>query len=297
LRTLVQDRARALLDAIAEAGETEFIRAFASDLPLWTMCRFLGIDEGDRMEIAGFLTGTEEGFSQQMTPELRRKVEASILALNDYVARLIDRRSRDPKDDIVSALVMLRNTAGGPADDEMLAMVVNIIGGSVGSTRAAFANTALLFAEHPEQAAIVRARPDLARQAVEECLRLHPPFRIARRQAVAPIRAFGLDLAPGDTVFVPKQAVNRDPARWDRPNAFDVMRPERRHLSFGYGAHFCLGQAIARANLQEAVPIILDRLHDIELIRQPKREPFTMDEQLDGLWLRFRPSPAGGTIH
>jgi cytochrome P450 len=287
LRGLVRERTHALLDRFAATGEVELIQAFATDLPLWTMCRFLGVDEADRMEIGSFLTGTEEGFTQQMTPELRRRVEASIVALNEYVADLIARRSREPKDDIVSSLVQLRDSGAGPAEDEMLALVVNVIGGSVGSTRAALANSMLLFAQFPDQADRLRAQPELARQAVEECLRMHPPFRIARRRVVAPVSAFGRDLGAGDTVFVPRQGVNRDPTRWDRPNEFDIARPERRHLSFGYGAHFCLGQAIARANLQESLPIVLDRLRDIELVKQPKRVPFTMDEQLDGLHIRF----------
>lgn len=287
LRALVQERAHALVDMFVETGEVEFVAGFATDLPLWTMCRFLGIDEADRLEIGAFLTGTEEGFTQAMTPEIRSRVEASILALNDYVARLIVRKKRDPRDDIVSVLATSSDAGTGPAEDEMLALVVNIIGGSVGSTRAAFANTMLLFAEHPDQAEHVRRQPDLVRLAVEECLRFHPPFRVARRRVVRPVQAFGLDLAPGDTVFVPRQAVNRDPARWERPNGFDVTRPERRHLSFGYGAHFCLGQAIAQANLQEALPILLDRLRDLEIAAPPVRTPFTMDEQLTGLHLRF----------
>lgn len=290
LRGLVQDRAGALLDRFSGDGEVEFISAFASDLPLWTMCKFLGIDEADRLEIGSFLTGTEEGFTAAMTPEIRRRVEDSILALNDYVTRLIARKAREPGDDIVSTLAQLKEGGEGPAEDEMLALVVNIIGGSVGSTRSALSNAMLLFAQHPEQAEIVRRRPELAKQAVEECLRFHPPFRVARRRVVEPISAFGLDLAPGQMVFVPRQAANRDPARWERPNEFDVMRPERRHLSFGYGAHFCLGQAIARANLQESLPIALDRLRDLVLAEKPRRIPFTVDEQLDGLRLRFRPA-------
>ena len=272
LRGLVRERANALLDRVAETGEIEFIS---------------GIDEADRLEIGSFLTGTEEGFTQQMTPELRRRVEQSIVALNTYVADLIERRAREPKDDIVSSLVQLRDSGGGPAEDEMLALVVNIIGGSVGSTRAAFANSMLLFAQHRDQAEKLRQNPELAKQAVEECLRMHPPFRIARRKAIAPIEAFGLKLEIGNTILVPKQGANRDPARWERPNEFDIARPERRHLSFGYGAHFCLGQAIARANLQEALPIVLNRLRNIEVARQPERVPFTMDEQLDGLHLKF----------
>jgi cytochrome P450 len=289
LRSLVRHRANALLDVAVAAGEMDFLEGFAADLPLWTMCQFLGIEDEDRLSIGSFLTGTEEGFTQQMTPELRRKVEASIVALNDYVTELIARRSREPKNDIVSTLVELRAAGEGPDAEEMHALVVNVIGGSVGSTSSALSNSLLLFAEHPEQADALRARPELARAAVEECLRYRPPFRVARRRVVAPIRAFGRDLEPGDTVFVPRQAANRDPERWANPNDFDIARPEKRHMSFGYGAHFCLGSAIARANLQEALPIVLDRLRDIELVREPERVPYTMDEKLDSLDIRFRP--------
>lgn len=289
LRGLVRTRTRALLDAVAAQGEMDFLEQFAKDLPLWTMCQFLGIEDADRLSIGSFLTGTEEGFTQQMTPELRRKVEASIVALNDYVAELIQRRTREPKSDIVSTLAQLHASGDGPNDDETLALVVNIIGGSVGSTSSALSNSLLLFAEHPDQADRLRAQPDRARAAVEECLRYHPPFRVARRRVVDPIAAFGIDLKPGDTVFVPRQAANRDPERWANPNIFDILRPERRHLSFGFGAHFCLGQAIARTNLQESLPIVLDRLRDIEIVRKPERVPYTMDEKLDGLSIRFRP--------
>ncbi len=288
LRSLVRDRTQALLDRAVASGTLDFDRDFAADLPLWTMCRFLGIDEADRFEIAAFLTGTEEGFTQAMTPALRVKVEASITALNDYVADLVERRSQAPQDDIVSTLIGQQHEGDGPAPADMLALIVNLIGGAVGSTRAALNNSIVLFAQFPGEAEHLREQPTLIRQAVEECLRIHAPFRVARRVAVAPVAAFGLDFKPGDSVFVPRQAANRDPARWENPDTFDIDRPERRHLSFGFGAHFCLGQAIARANLQESLPIILDRLRDIELTSPIRRVPFTMDERLETLQIGFR---------
>jgi cytochrome P450 len=296
LRSLVRERANTLIDAAIEAGEMDFLEGFAEDLPLWTMCLFLGIDDTDRLSIGSSLTGTEEGFTQKMTPEIRGRVEASIVALNDYVTELIARRAREPKDDIVSVLAQLRAAGEGPNEDEMHALIVNVIGGSVGSTSSALSNSLLLFAEHPDQADILRARPELARAAVEECLRFRPPFRIARRRVIEPINAFGIDLEPADTVFVPRQAANRDPERWSDPDRFDIQRAEKRHLSFGYGAHFCLGAAIARANLQEALPIVLDRLRDIEVVGKPERIPFTMDEKLDSLHIRFRPARPGGMV-
>jgi cytochrome P450 len=288
LRALAVERANVLIDRHAQAGEMEVLKDFASDLPLWTMCRFIGIDDDDRERLGAFLVGTEEGFTSPMTPERRKRCETSILALNDYVTGLIERRRADPRDDVVGILVSEQPQPGGPSDIELHSLIVNIVGGSVGSTRAAFANAILEFARHPDQADIVRRDPTMVKRAVEECLRFHPPFRFGRRVAKEPVRLFGLDLEPGQSLFIPRQAYNRDPARFDAPDLFDVNRPERRHLSFSYGAHFCLGQAVARTNLQEGLRVFLDRCRDIELVEEPRRVPFTPDEQLESLRIKFR---------
>jgi cytochrome P450 len=288
LRALATERANTLIDRHAGTGEMEVLKDFASDLPLWTMCRFIGIDDEDRERLGAFLVGTEEGFTSPMTPERRKRCETSILALNDYVTGLIERRRADPRDDVVGILVSEQPQPGGPSDIELHSLIVNIVGGSVGSTRAAFANAILEFARHPDQANIVRRDPAMVKRAVEECLRYHPPFRFGRRVVKEPVSLFGLDLKPGQSLFIPRQAYNRDPARFDAPDLFDVNRPERRHLSFSYGAHFCLGQAVARTNLQEGLRVFLDRCHDIELVEEPKRLPFTPDEQLESLRIRFQ---------
>jgi len=111
--------------------------------------------------------------------------------------------------------------------------------------------------------------------------------RYAGREAVS---AFGLDFAAGDTVFLARQAANRDPARFTDPDRFDperfaADRGEARHVTFGYGPHFCLGQALARLDLDEALRAFLDHPSRWRLAVEPQRIPFTIDEQLDALWL------------
>jgi cytochrome P450 len=107
---------------------------------------------------------------------------------------------------------------------------------------------------------------------------------------VASVSAFGLELKPGDLLFLTRQGANRDPERWENPGEFNISRPERRHFSFGYGVHQCLGQAVARVNLQEAIPIVLNRLERLELDDEVKRVPFCVDERLEYLRLRFAPA-------
>jgi cytochrome P450 len=288
LRVIAQERANTLIDQFIDRGELDVIEDFASDLPLWTICRFIGVDDEDRVEIGTFLAGNEEGFSKRMTPELRRRVETSITKLNDYVRRLIARRQREPRDDVVSAMVSQQSKGEGPSDEDFLALLVNILGGAVGSTRAAISNGILSFTQNPDQAELLRQNPKLSRQAVEECLRYHPPFRTAYRKTTEAMSFAGLSLKPRETVFIPRQGINRDPERFEDPDKFNILRPERRHISFSFGAHFCLGQAVARVNIQESLLAFLSRCHDLELRSQPERVPFVVDEQLTDLTVGFR---------
>ena len=118
-----------------------------------------------------------------------------------------------------------------------------------------------------------------------------PPFRSTRRKAAGPCTVAGLDLAAGDTVYLSLQAANRDPDRFDRPHAFDIVRGDTNHASFGHGPHFCLGQALARANLAIAIPALVRRCHDLEIVGTPTRIPFDPTEAFDALHVRFRVEP------
>jgi cytochrome P450 len=205
------------------------------------------------------------------------------VALSRYVEELVAQRIRTPGEDLVSDLVA-SESAGVLSREELVALVVNVIGGSVGSSRAGIVNSILLMLQHPEQAEWTRSAPERIRPAVEECLRYHPPFRTGRRRACETNDQFGLHFEPGDTVLLARQAANRDPARWAEPDRFDVTRPEQRHYSFGWGSHFCLGNALARLDIQVAVATFLERCEGAQLAEaHPWRIPFTADEQLESL--------------
>jgi cytochrome P450 len=292
VRPMVRDHAHRLLDAVADAGEMDVIADYAHDVPLYGICVFLGIDERDRDEIQAFMVGTDEGFAWPMTEERKQRANEGIVALYEYVDRLIDRRRDDPGDDLVSALVHAEESGDRLNRDELLAMVVNIIGGAVGSSEAAISNAAHLFASHPDQAQIVRDDRSIDRDVIEECLRYAPPFRSTRRKALQPVEVIGLHLDAGQTILVSRQAANRDPARFADPHRFDVRRGDHRHAAFGHGPHFCLGQALARANLTEAIPIMVRRCRDLEVTTEPlRREPFGPTERFEALRVRFVAEP------
>lgn len=283
LRAGLYERAKSILGDATEAGQFDVVADYAHDLPLWLLCQFLGLPLEDYTDIAAFLVGTEEGFAEPMTQERRARAEGGIVALYDYVEGLVEDRLAHPLEDLISDLV--QSEREGRLDrPELLALVVNVIGGAVGSTRAAIANSVYLLLAHRDQARWVRDDTSRVRLAVEECLRYAPPFRAGRRKAVVATSRFGLDLAPGDTIYLARQAVNRDPKRWPDPERFDVSRPEQRHYSFGYGPHFCLGQALARLDIQIALQAVVEHIDHLELlIERPVRIPFTTDEQIEAL--------------
>jgi cytochrome P450 len=286
LRSSLREHASELLGAATAGDGFDVVSDYAADLPLWLICEFLGLPTDSRAEIDEFLTGTEEAFTDPMTAQRREGAETGIVALAGFVERLIAERMRRPAEDLVSDLLEAERE-GRAERAELVALVVNVIGGAVGSSRVGISNAILLLLSHPEQAQWVRQDPDRTRAAVEECLRYHPPFRAGRRKVVSAVDQFGVHLEPGETVYLARQAANRDSDRWSDPDTFDVTRPESRHYSFGYGPHFCLGQALARLDIQESVWQFLQQCPGAQLVEAaPRRVPFTPDDQLVALPVR-----------
>jgi cytochrome P450 len=292
VRPLVRAFAEQLLDRLVARDEMEVQLDFAREIPLFGICVFLGIPEEDRYVIEALHFGTEEGFGWPMTPERKQKADDGITGLYDYARRLVERRRREPQDDLVTALASVEEQGERLTEDELLAMVVNIIGGAIGSTQSAISNAAYLFATHPDQAELLRHDPGLDRLAVEEVLRFAPPFRSTRRKALEPTTVAGLTVEPGEAVLLSRQAANRDPLRFPDPHRFDIRRGDTNHASFGHGPHFCLGQALARANLVESVPAFVRRCRDLEVVGEPVRLPFDPVEKFDALRIRYRGSVA-----
>lgn len=286
LRSALSAHAAEMLRSVSSASTFDVVADYARDLPMWLICEFLGLPQSASSELDDLLTGTEEMFADPLTPERRARAEDGIVELGEFVEQLVSERRASPQEDLVSDLLEAQAT-GRLSYEELIALVVNVLGGAVGSSRAGISNALYELMRHPEQLAYVMADRDRLPGAVEECLRFHPPFRLGRRRVVEATDVLGVELSPGASVVVARQAVNRDPARWSDPDVFDVRRKPDRHYSFGYGAHFCLGQALARLDVQEAIWAFFTVLPAVELVTEvPRRVPFTADEQLEELVVR-----------
>ena len=293
----VRDELTAYSDSLVRAlgdAPVEVHGAIGHEIPLTAICLLLGIPVEDRYRIDEFMVGTEEGFSYPMTQEKQDRANAGIVALYEYTTELVERRRAEPTDDLVSALIVAEEAGDRLSHDELMAMVVNLIGGATGSSDAGIANLVHILATEPGVHAEVRDDPTLVEAFVEEVLRFRPPFRSTRRKAVTDLELAGEQLAAGDTVYLSRQAANRDPERFPDPHRFDIHRPRKRHLSFGYGAHYCLGQALARVNLNVAAAVITQRWESVELLEEPRRVPFDAAERFESLRVQPRLAPAGG---
>ncbi|SCF01112.1 cytochrome P450 [Micromonospora mirobrigensis] len=264
-----------LLDELAEAGAdgrpVDFMAAFALRLPSDVVGELLGVPEADR----AWFPSRVRTFDAVL--EIGRRSMREIRAANDaageltgYFTELLAARRARPHDDLVSALVAIRDRDPEQLTaDELLANLIIMYNAGFRTTANLLGNGLALLVERPDALAVLRADPTLAASYVEEILRFEPPVHFALRYAGHDTEVGGLPVAAGRTVVVLTGAANRDPRRFADPDSFDPSRVDNRHLAFSAGPHYCLGAALARAEGRLVLPRLLDRFPDLTLAAAP----------------------------
>jgi len=263
----------------------DLVREYADELPVWLICELFGISATERDRLEAFIVGTDRGLTDPATEEYRASVDHGIELINSYVAELVADRRKTPHEDLLTLLVQVTETDPLPfGDEDLIALIVNLIAGAIGSSRAGISNALYLLLTHPEVVQHLKTEPSAIPRAVNEFLRVAPPSRFARRMFLEDVDLPSLTVPKGQYIYLARQAINRDPAEWPQPNTLDIDRPERRHISFGRGPHVCIGQALARLDIQEAVLAFLDHADRAELtIETVDRVPFVLTEQIVSL--------------
>jgi cytochrome P450 len=291
LRPLIRRHAHALLDARIESGELEGRLDYAMPLPRRVMMDFLGLAADELASSQKPMAGVNivDCFGPNVTPQLRAEANEAIRLSMEHTARLYERRRKEPRDDLLTHLVQARDEHGQLSDGELITLFSTIFG-SGASTGSIIASGLLELARHPDQAALLRADPERWKKgASEETLRYRPAITGVGQKAATDTRAFGLDLAEGTPLSVVLGSANRDADYWEDPERFDITRdPKKTALTFGIGAHVCLGHAMARATVEEALAVFVERCDEIELREEARWIPFVMENKLDGLKLGFR---------
>jgi len=279
LRPRIEAIAHRLIDALLmQPQPADLVAALAVPFPSLVMCDLVGSPYEDHTFIIECAAG-RHGLRQ--TPA---EAEGKARELAEYFMRLIRRKETSPGDDLVSRIIDEQVRPGHLSREDFAEIGAMILRAGHDTTTNMVGLGTLILLAHPEQAAAVRDDPDVVPGAVEELLRYVSPVQFSPRRVALEDVAIGDVVIPkGDGVFALNPAANRDPAVFPDPDAFDVTRDASRHLAFGFGIHQCLGQILARLELQVVLPLLLQRLPNLRIAAQPGEIRFKDDMQIYGV--------------
>lgn len=268
---IVDERIAAMRDA---GGRADLVREFALPVPSLVICEMLGVPYADREH---FQRVSNDIFDQALPIERRN---AASMELFGYVHGLVPSKRTEPGDDLLSALAADDDLT----DDEVGGIGMILLLGGHETTANMFGLGTLALLEHPDQLARLRAEPALMEGAVEELLRYltvaHAGMmRIVKEDA----EIDGRILRAGEYVTVAPHAVNRDPARFDRPGELDVGRDAQGHMAFGHGVHQCVGQQLARVEMRIGFAKLLEAFPGLRLAVPPEEVPLRTDMFIYGV--------------
>ncbi len=293
VRPVTREHLRSLLERHSDTGEFD-LKAEINLVPFMSIVSFLDIDIDEGVSIGMQMAeGAGEAFGPNVTQEIRDKANATFAAVMEFVGGLIESRRSDPRDDLLSRLIAAEEHGDKLSHDELIVLFTNIFGGAIETTASMMTSMFIELARHPDQLELLRQDPEgLKRGAVEEVLRYRPAFYASGNKANVATEVAGLSFAAGEPLSIIIGGPNRDPARYFDPERFDITRdPTIWPFTFSMGPHFCLGQALARAELQETAFVIARHTRDLGLIEEPKWQSQVMVNQVDRCLIRYRFNP------
>ena len=282
----IQELVDARLDVAVAAGELEAIGELAFPLPFDVITELLGMPEAlhdarDRIrDVSGTLVRSLEPVTD---PELLRAIAQAGREMGELVESVIRWKRTHPGDDLLTTLIEAHDDAGDRlTDEELVAQVGLLFIAGHETTVNLIGNGLLALARRPDQWALLRDRPDLLGNAVDELLRFDSPVQMTRRITREPIEVAGTAIPARTFVLCVLASANRDEVRFgDDAGSLDITRPNAHdHLAFGGGAHYCLGASLAKLEAQIAIGSLASRCASIELAEEP---PYTGRINLRGL--------------
>jgi len=289
LKIRVDELARIYVDKMVEKGpECDFVQEVAVNYPLYVILSLLGLPESDfprMLKLTQEMFGGEDTeFQRGGTPE---DMLAVLLDFFNYFAALTASRREHPTEDLASAIA--NATVNGEPLSDMDTASYYVIVASAGhdTTSAGIAGGLLALLEHPDELARLQNDMSLMGTAVEEMIRWVVPVKEFMRTAQADTEVRGVAIAEGESVLLSYVSANRDEDVFTDPFRFDVGRDPNKHLSFGYGVHFCLGAALARMEMNSFFSELIPRVKTIELAGEPELIATTFVGGLKHLPIRY----------
>jgi cholest-4-en-3-one 26-monooxygenase len=284
----VREIAARIVDAVAPRGECDFVTEVAAELPLQVIAELVGIPLEDRQMVFDW-SNRLIGFDD---PEFQTTLDDGKLAATEmymYANQLAQQRRKNPRRDLIS--VLLDAEVDGEKLSELELDVFFLLLSVAGNetTRNLISGGMRTLIEHPAERRRLIENPRLLESAVEEMLRWVSPVMHFRRTATHDTELHGEKIREGDKVVIWYISANRDEDVFPEPERFDVARTPNDHLAFGLGAHFCLGNNLARLEIRLVFEELLRRLPDIELAAPPRRLRSNFINGIKSMPVRFTP--------
>jgi cytochrome P450 len=266
LRPFMRETVNSLLDPFAASGKAEVVGDICEPYPIPIICELLGAPKEDWKLFSRLASEILLIFSDNLAQNMPVFLNAQ-QELEKYTEGLIEKRRSVPADDLITDLIAAEEAGDKLNTEELTMMVDAVIVGGTDTTRNQLGLALALFAEYPEQWALLGKDPSLAQRAVEEVLRFSGAVGGTIRFASEDIEYNGVLFPKGTFMSTSMSTGNYDASVFPTPETFDITREPvgQPHLSLGAGIHYCLGASLARAELQEAFTVLSQRMLNLEL--------------------------------
>ena len=267
-----------LLGKLGDEREIDFVQEFASHVPGLIIGHILGVPDADAPKLRHWSEEIVRFYDVGRDDDDKARAELATTEFHDFLTALLKDRARAPKDDLLSRLIEHRN-AGALSQDELISTAMLILMAGHGSTIDVLGSGLHALLRFPDQHARLRDDPGLIKTAVQEMFRFESPLPFFHRFATEEAVVGGKRFPAGTRFGLLYGAANRDPERFDNPDLFDIARTPNRHMAFGGGIHFCLGNHLARLDMDVIFTTLNARFRKIELVDQTPQYKQSLSER------------------
>lgn len=286
LTPFIDQTAERLWDNGLQSGGIEWMSAMANRLPMMIVTRLIGVPDVDSEQLMRWGYASTQVVEGLVGHEQLAAAGIAVMELAGYINEHFGRAAADPRDDLLSVLATAC-ASGELAELTALNMMATLFSAGGESTASLIGSAAYILASRPSIQRQLRECPELLGPFLEEVLRYEPPFRGHYRHVVNDATLGGVDVPAGSRLVLLWGAANRDPSHFDAPNTFRLDRQgSKGHLSFGKGAHFCVGAALARLEARIVIGQLLTRTAQIEVAHAGPWLPSLLVRRLEHLQLR-----------
>lgn len=269
-RDVMVETINELLDGVVAGGEIDFSKSVGSKYPITSLCKIIGFPVEDVSKIEEWVILQNEGYG--MDPGIVPVLDAGVREQQPYVRGIIEARMQpgDHPDDLVQKLVDLARAGEAMSVEELESLLMLLLGGGYDSTKQALNMCIYMMARHPQEAEKLAQDPARCKRFIEETLRLMGVAGATHRVARHEFTYRDVVFQEGTFISLPHLFAGRDPAVHEDPDTFNPDRKKFNHTQFGQGAHMCIGMFLAKAELEEALKVIVQRMKNIRLAAEPE---------------------------